>query len=155
MTQPSTTFRRSNPDEMIPRTLLRAVVALVLASLAVVVYARVTDAPLSATPPVSQVVSERKIVLHTTDLSGAVTVLGADGTLIADLTPETGGFIAGVARVIERERTKNRMPLDGPVTVTRNAAGRLSITDPSTGWSADLMGFGADNARAFARLLDQ
>jgi len=33
--------------------------------------------------------------------------------------------------------------------------GRISIHDPSTGWSADLMGFGADNARAFARLLAQ
>jgi hypothetical protein len=29
----------------------------------------------------------------------------------------------------------------------------MAITDPSTGWSADLMGFGADNASAFARLL--
>ena len=29
-----------------------------------------------------------------------------------------------------------------------------SIHDPTTDWRADLMGFGADNARAFAKLLD-
>jgi hypothetical protein len=36
----------------------------------------------------------------------------------------------------------------------RHENGRLGIADPATGWSADLMGFGLDNARAFARLLD-
>jgi hypothetical protein len=30
----------------------------------------------------------------------------------------------------------------------------VSLHDPSTDWSADLMGFGADNTRAFATLLD-
>jgi hypothetical protein len=37
--------------------------------------------------------------------------------------------------------------------VRQHENGRLSIHDPSTGWRADLMGFGADNAAAFAKLL--
>ena len=77
------------------------------------------------------------------------------GNLIADLSADEGGFIAGVARVLDRERAKYKKPLDGAVIVTLGANGRLSITDPSTGWSADLMGFGADNAKAFAKLLAQ
>ena len=33
--------------------------------------------------------------------------------------------------------------------------GRMSLTDPATGWSAELMGFGADNTRSFAKLLEE
>jgi putative photosynthetic complex assembly protein len=88
-------------------------------------------------------------------MSGAATVLDANGTLIGRLSPETGGFIAGVGRVLDRERTKHGVPLNGPVTIIGRADGRVSIHDPSTGWGADLMGFGQDNARAFVRLLAQ
>ena len=45
--------------------------------------------------------------------------------------------------------------LTGPLTLVRYDNGRIAIHDPSTGWSADLMGFGIDNAKAFARLLAQ
>ena len=138
--------------EMIPRALLRAVGLLILAVLVLVSFARLTDRPLIATPPDSPVVVERTILLSG-DLAGAATVRDADGTLIADLSPEEGGFISGVWRVILRERTKARAPHAGPVVLRCDTGGRISIHDPSTGWSADLMGFGADNARAFARLL--
>jgi hypothetical protein len=39
------------------------------------------------------------------------------------------------------------------VELMRHENGRFTISDPSTGWRADLMGFGRDNARAFAKLL--
>lgn len=139
--------------EMIPRILLRGMLALVLSVLALVTYARLTDMPLSATPPVGSVVVERTIML-TGELSGAATIRETDGTLIADMTPEEGGFVSGIYRVLVRERTKHRVALDSPVILRRQDNGRVSIHDPSTGWSADLMGFGIDNARVFARLLD-
>ncbi|WP_425099396.1 photosynthetic complex assembly protein PuhC [Tropicibacter sp. S64] len=143
------------PDkEMIPRTLVRAVGALMLTVLVLVSLARLTDRPLIATPPDDPVVAERELRLSG-DLSGAATVRAANGDLIADLTPEEGGFVSGVWRVILRERIKARAAADGSVILRRDAGGRLSIHDPSTGWSADLMGFGKDNARAFARLLTQ
>ena len=41
-----------------------------------------------------------------------------------------------------------------PLVLELNAVHRLSIHDPTTDWRADLMGFGADNARAFAKLLN-
>lgn len=80
-------------------------------------------------------------------------VLDQNGTVIVDFGPEEGGFIAGVARVLERERTNARQPLDGPIRLVAYENSRMGIFDPSTGWRADLMGFGADNAAAFARLL--
>jgi putative photosynthetic complex assembly protein len=151
-TQPA--IRTPQDRDLIPRLMVRAMLGLVLAVLALVTYARLTDRPLISTPPEGAVVHERSLMLAG-DMSGAVTVTAPDGTLIADLGPEQGGFISGVWRVIERERTKHRAAMDGPVTVMRHDTGRISIHDPSTGWSADLMGFGADNAKAFARLLAQ
>lgn len=156
MTQIDThrTAAPAHDRELIPRMMARAMLALVVAVLVLVALARATDQPLVATAPTGDIVASRSLLLSG-DMSGAVTVRKADGALIADLGPDRGGFISGVWRVIERERTKNRVTLEGPVTLRRHDTGRLSIHDPSTGWSADLMGFGEDNARAFARLLAQ
>ncbi len=149
--QPQTRFK-TNDRDTIPRFLVRAMFALVMTVLALVSYARLTDMPLSATPPASTVLVERSVILHG-ELSGAATVTEPDGTMILDLGPDDGGFVSGVYRVIVHERTKNRVALDTPVILQRQENGRVSIHDPSTGWSADLMGFGIDNARVFARLL--
>ena len=140
--------------ELVPRVLLRAVAVLILPAVTLVSYARLTDRPLIATAPTGDETIRRDLLISG-DLAGRATVTATDGALIADLTPEEGGFISGVWRVILRERANHRVPPDGPVTLIGHASGRLSITDPATGWSADLMGFGADNARAFARLLAQ
>lgn len=140
--------------ELIPRILVRAMFVLVLTCLALVTLAKLTGTPVIATPPEGKIVASRDVVL-TVNISGAATVRDTDGMLIADLPPEKGGFVAGVGRVIERERLKNRVALEGPVTLIWQDTGRISIQDPSTGWSADLMGFGVDNAKAFAGLLAQ
>jgi len=139
---------------VVPRIMVRAMFALVAVILLLVSLARLTDQPLSAIPPESEAVLSRTVFLSG-QLSGAAKVMDANGNLIADLSADEGGFIAGVARVLARERAEYKKPLDGAVIVTLGANGRLSITDPSTGWSADLMGFGADNAKAFAKLLAQ
>jgi len=138
--------------ELIPRAMARAMLALVLTTLVLVTVARLTDRPLIATPPEGEIRLSREILLSG-DMAGAATIRDLDGRVIADLTPQEGGFISGVWRVIQRERTKHRVALDGPVALVAYDTGRISIHDPSTGWSADLMGFGADNANAFARLL--
>lgn len=148
----SHTATQTADRELIPRFMARAMLALVLSCLVLVSLARLTDRPLIATPPEGAVTTELQVLLSG-DMSGAALVRGLDGRVIADLTPEEGGFVSGVWRVIARERIKHRVAMDGPVTLLRHDTGRISIQDPSTGWSADLMGFGADNARAFARLL--
>ncbi|ETW12356.1 PuhC protein [Roseivivax marinus] len=145
---------RGSSEDLVPLPLIRALCALVVFSLVTVSWAVLTDRPLDATPPDSRVVAERVLYLDG-DLAGAARITEADGTLVADLAPEEGGFISGVARVLDRERTKARVPLDGPVRLIAMENGRVAILDPSTGWRADLMGFGADNAAAFARLLPQ
>jgi putative photosynthetic complex assembly protein len=42
---------------------------------------------------------------------------------------------------------------DAPVTLARHENGRLTLTDPATGWSVELTAFGSDNEAAFAALL--
>ncbi|WP_425083078.1 photosynthetic complex assembly protein PuhC [Ruegeria profundi] len=149
------TQTHSQDRELIPRVLLRAMGLLVCAVLAIVTYARIADVPLSATPPAAEITHERAMILISDGVSGAVSVLSPEGAVIARLDATQGGFVAGVARVIDRNRAQADLPAHTPVIVTRRANGRLDITDPATGWSADLMGFGADNASRFARLLDQ
>lgn len=144
--------RMKKPEaELIPPFVGRMLVALLLAALAVVAWARLTDQPMVATPPVSAVVEERLFVFEA-NMAGEVKVRDASGTLLTELAGEEGGFISGVGRVLDRERMKHGQPEDGPVLLRRHENGRYSIVDPSTGWSADLMGFGLDNVRAFARL---
>ncbi|RBI73130.1 pullulanase [Roseovarius sp. TE539] len=145
---------RVHDKEKIPRFMARAMLALVLTVLALVTLARLNDMPLIATPPPGEIVISRDIVLSG-DMAGSATVRRPDGTLIADLTPEEGGFISGVYRVVLHERGKHDVALGTPLTLLQRDTGRLEIHDPSTGWRADLMGFGADNASAFARLLAQ
>ena len=155
MTDHASTRVYSEQDKMLPRFLIRGVLALICAVLAIATFARVTDRPLESTPPVSEVRAQAEVVLVSDGSSGAVSISHADGRAIAALSPEEGGFIAGVHRAILRERTNHRVALEAPVVLSAFENGRLAITDPSTGWSADLMGFGADNASAFARLLAQ
>ncbi len=151
-TRPQPRFKDTDRDT-IPTFLVRAMFALVMTVLALVSYARLTDMPLSALPPASDVMIERPILLEG-ELSGAATIRNPDGTLIAEMTPDEGGFVSGIYRVIMRERTKHRVAPDTPIVLRRQENGRISIHDPATGWGADLMGFGIDNARVFARLLE-
>ena len=149
---PPPTRRPSRDKELVPRIMMRAMLILCLSILGLVTAAQITDRPMEATPPDRAVVASREIHLSG-DMSGAVTVRDSEGELIADLAPDAGGFISGVWRVIQRKRTTNRVAIDGPVVLRRHDGGRLSIMDPSTGWHADLMGFGRDNSAAFFRLL--
>lgn len=144
---------RAKKEDLVPLIMVRVVGVILLVCLALVAWARLTDRPLESAPVASPVISERMVFLSGQS-SGAAQVLDAHGTIIANLDPTDGGFIAGVTRVLDRERGKHGQPLDGPVVLRLREGNRLSLFDPSTGWSAELMGFGATNTRAFARLLD-
>lgn len=149
----SETTRIYTPEkDLVPRAMVRTMFGLVMLCLIMVTAHVWTGQPITATPPESPIRVEKTLFLQG-DMSGSARVLDANGSLIANLSPEEGGFLSGIWRVLQRERTKARVALDGPVTVTAFENGRMAITDPSTGWSADLMGFGQDNAAAFARLL--
>ena len=144
----------AKPDELVPRMLVRAMFSLVALVLVIVSIATLTGRPPEATPTDAPVIAERAIFLAG-DASGAARVLDATGTVIADFPADKGGFIAGVERVIARTRAQAGADPNAPVILQLRQGNRLSLFDPVTGWSAELMGFGASNTRVFARLLVQ
>ena len=139
--------------ELVPRLFVRAMFGMVMLCLIMVSVYRWLDGPVQYTAPDSPVVIEKVLYLEG-NMSGSAKVFSEDGTLFAEYSPEEGGFLSGIWRVLQRERTKARVDLNGPVIVRARENNRLEIFDPSTGWGADLMGFGASNSAAFAKLLN-
>jgi len=145
---------RHRDKEMVPKILVQGMFALMLGSLALVAYAQWADVPQVGVLEVSPVAVSRDVTL-TGDRSGTYQVFGADGTLIASTADARSGFIGVIGRVIDRERTVLKADPTGPITVARRENGNIAIIDPATNLSIDLVGYGADNVAAFARLLDQ
>ena len=131
---------------------LRAMFAMVVLVLIAVTAFQFSGMQKSAIPPNAEIIAEAQISIST-DQTGAVQVFNAHSEMLADWDGDKGGFVSGVARVIERERMQIGAPIDAPVIIRWRVNNRLSVFDPQTEWQADLMGFGADNARAFATLL--
>ena len=139
--------------EMISRAMVRAIVALIIGVLALVSYATFTGRTPSAVVPEGAVVKSRLILIQAED-SGAARIFTAEGKLIADLSAKQGGFISSIDRSLRRKRVVANLPQSGPVLLTLDDLNRLKISDPQSGWSADLMAFGKSNIGAFAMLLD-
>jgi putative photosynthetic complex assembly protein len=141
--------------DKIPRLLLRAMLAMVLVSLALAVIVRLTGMEPAATPPdaTTPVVAERMIQIMG-NLDGSATVRDGEGGLIAEYGPMEAGFISGVHRALARERKLAKVEGNPAVRIVRYADGRLGLRDPATGWRVELIGFGATNRDAFAALLD-
>ena len=140
--------------EMIPRMLLRAMLAMVLVTLALVAFARLTDRPLVAAPPVGVPMVAERIIVLSGDMAGRALVTDMEGRVIADLPGDQGGFVAGIWRVTQRERMLRGMPDNLPLRLVLYEDNRLVIYDDFTDWRAQLIGFGIDNYRTFYNLLD-
>lgn len=147
-----TMLQKTEDRELVPRILLRAVALFVLLVLALVTVARVTGMEPSAMPPDGPIAQQRTLHIFG-DISGSARVLDANGTVVADLGPHQGGFISGVARSLTLKRRQAGIDPAAPVRLIRYEDGRLSLRDDLTGWRAELIGFGKDNAAAFAQLL--
>lgn len=139
--------------EMVPRYMVIAMFSLMLASLALVSYARLSGRPVSSVAPDSAVVSEMMITLDG-DRSTGVAVLDENGTRIAHSTENKSGFIDVIWQSIARERTVQDLSSDAPVRLVRRENGTVAVIDDTTGWKIELIGYGQDNVAAFARLID-
>ena len=150
-TTPNPAFRTQS-SELIPRWMIRAILALLFSVLALVTFARVTDRPLVAVPADTPVLAERAVVLASAP-NGATRVSAPDGTLLADISAREGGFISGMTRVIERQRGLSKVDPATPIAIQLRDKGRITLVDPATGWSAELASYGDTNTDTFARLL--
>jgi putative photosynthetic complex assembly protein len=139
--------------DMVPLFLVRAMFALMFAALAIVAYAQWADVPQSAvyqeTPVVSQI-----DVQFVSSREGVSTVFDMDGNQIAASGDDKMGFIGVIGIAVRREREVSGFANDAPLTILKRESGTYGILDPLTGWSMELIGYGADNVAAFAKLLD-
>jgi putative photosynthetic complex assembly protein len=150
MTNASHELLRERDREMIPPPLLRMMLALVIASLLLVSWAVWTGREPTGKPEASPITAERQLVIKTGGAK-AVTLYDADGSFLTHL--DHGGFVTVIGSGLDRARTVARVGQDAPVTLARHQNGRLTLTDPATGWSVELTAFGSDNEAAFAALL--
>lgn len=156
MTQPTSLGRepklRSDNPEMIPMPLVRGMLVLVLATVALVAFAVLTGRDHVGVPQTSAIVRERQIILEGHSAQ-AVTVYNADHSVMIDLPH--GGFVTVIQSGLATERRKFGVDPLLPVRLVHYENGRLTIEDDLTGWSAELYAFGGDNKAAFERLLSQ
>lgn len=136
---------------MVP--LLRAVAGMVLFSLALVTFARIMGFEPAATPDDTAPVAQERMIRIVSSLDGSALIYDEAGGLIADLGPMQAGFIGGVDRSLARVRIQNNVAGNPPVRLVQFADGRLAVRDPSTGWRAELVGFGETNRESFLALL--
>lgn len=148
------TQMRHRDRDMVPKILVQGMFALMAASVAIVAIAQWTDAPNTGVLVEAPVVQERAIVL-TGDRDMTYTVTdAATGAVIGHSADPLDGFLGVMGRVLERDRLVNRVEGNPPVRVVRRENGNIAIIDDATGMVVELIGYGADNVAAFAKLLD-
>lgn len=149
---PKTAPTPNAKSDMIPKPLLLGMLALVLASVALVAFSVLTNRPHVGVPVDTAIVAERTIILKGGGAQ-AVTVLAEDGTTLMDLPH--GGFITVIQNGMERARLTAGVDKMKPVRIVEYANGRLAAVDDYTGWSVELGAFGSDNKASFERLMSQ
>ncbi|CAA2141225.1 photosynthetic complex assembly protein PuhC [Hyphomicrobium sp. ghe19] len=126
--------------------------ALVLSALAVASGARVSGVGTTHLDYTNPLVS--RDLLFDDASGGSILIKDAhSGELIDTIVPGNDGFVRAVMRVIARERLIAGGAKTTPFTLTRWDNGRLTISDPANGKKTELVGFGASNEQAFAKLL--
>jgi putative photosynthetic complex assembly protein len=139
-------------DQMIPKGLVLAMGLLALSALGLASYAVLTDRPREGVPATGEVLRERALILQGKSAQ-AVTVLDANGTVLADMAH--GGFVTVVQNAVSTARKRNGVDQALPVRLVEYANHRLVLEDPETGYSFELYAFGSNNKAAFERLFEQ
>ncbi|MFK7755037.1 MAG: photosynthetic complex assembly protein PuhC [Sedimentitalea sp.] len=143
----------SHDKEMVPRILVQAMFALMLATLALVAWARLTDHPKVGVLTISPVAAETTVHL-TGSREGQAMVQTLSGDVLARSSDDKMGFVGVIWRVLARERALQGLPDTAPVRIVRRENGHIAVLDTASNWSVELIGYGKDNVAAFARLVD-
>lgn len=143
-----------HPEKLlVPPFVARAMFALMFLTVAMVAYARLSDAPLIAVVDQAPIVASLDVVI-TGNKTGIYQVSDLGGNVLARSSDPMAGFLGVMGRVIDRERLVRGVAADTPLQIVRRDNGNIAILDASTGMATELIGYGADNVAAFAKLLD-
>ncbi len=141
---------RKRDRELIPRRLVIAMFSLAIAAVLLVSFAVITERPLVGQPKDAPIFSQRQIILDPSGKAMRVTD-AADCAVILDV--ENGCFVSVVTDGLERARIVHGVEGNPPVTLTLYDTGRLSLSDPASGWRTELSSFGPGNRGVWLELL--
>ena len=137
--------------ELIPIRLVQAVGALLLVTLLMVGYARLSDMPLIGTPKQAPVVSQTTLEFVKKE-NGSVSIYNNKGEEIINSRGGPYGFIVVVYNGLCRKE-KKKLETNNPLKLVHYEDGRLTIIDEVSSWDMHLNSFGAMNASVFKKLI--
>jgi len=138
-------------DHAVPRVPLFAAISLALVALALVALVRLAGFDPVDAPSAEQVARDLRFEDRP---GGAVAVFDHPSqNLVAIVPGGSDSFVRSTMRSLARDRRREGVGAEAPFHLAWHADGRLTLSDPITGRRLDLIAFGQDNARAFARWL--
>ena len=143
---------RIHEKEVIPIRLVQAVGALLLVTLLMVGYAKLSNMPLIGTPKEASVVNEITLEFVKQG-NGSVSIYDNKGQEIINSRSGPYGFIVVVYNGFMSERKKKKINTNDPLKLIQYEDGRLTIIDDSSSWDMHLNSFGAMNAAVFKKLM--
>ena len=143
---------RIHEKEVIPIRLVQAVGALLLVTLLMVGYAKLSNMPLIGTPKEASIVNEITLEFVKQG-NGSVSIYDNKGQEIINSRSGPYGFIVVVYNGFMSERKKKEINTNDPLKLVQYEDGRLTIIDDSSSWDMHLNSFGAMNAAVFKKLM--
>jgi len=143
---------RDRDQGMVPRALVIGMFALAGATLVLVAAEQLSGRPNTGVLVEAPVLDSRTVRIES--LGGSYAIDDADGTRLAASTDPLGGFYDVIGRTLERRRMVHGIAGNPTIEVVRRTNGNIALLDPATDFTVELIGYGADNVAAFARLLD-
>ena len=143
---------RIHEKEVIPIRLVQAVGALLLVTLLMVGYAKLSNMPLIGTPKEASVVNEITLEFVKQG-NGSVSIYDNKGQEIINSKSGPYGFIVVVYNGFMSERKKKKIETNNPLKLVHYEDGRLTIIDEVSSWDMHLNSFGAMNASVFKKLI--
>jgi len=141
---------QSRSSRLTMPALIGAVLLSVMAAVASVTQFS-TPAPEGA--GAGSVVAMREIRFSDRVDGGVEVTNAADGSVVAELDPQSNNFVRALMRGLVRQRVREDVGPEVPFRLTAFSDGELTLEDPATHRSVSLGAFGTSNAEAFVKLL--
>ncbi|WP_430910564.1 photosynthetic complex assembly protein PuhC [Methylobacterium sp. sgz302541] len=141
-------------DGPIPSAALLGAGALLAFSVVAVGAARIGGVGLTRMPETAPVA---RLALTVADRPDGAILLedSATGRPIDTVEPGSGNFVRATLRGFAQARLRAGYTPEKPFLLTRYADGSLTLSDETTGRVVNLGAFGLENARGFAKILDE
>ena len=147
---------KTKKDDLIPKSLLMFLGAMVLSCLFLVFFSVLTDRPMVGVPIDSEI--KRGLTLNLVKMDdGSVSIFDETNNQLLNSHDGQSGFISVILTGLEYNRSKNGADLSKSYSVNlyKYKTGRISIEDVITGWSMNVTSFGSKNANIFVKMFEE